>query len=305
MLRDAAGRLGIRPALPRDRRVLVLVAVSVATAAIWAYALLPGARQLELTILDVGEGLSMVLRTPSGRTMVVDCGTSSWRDDESVGTKLVAPYLQSLGVDTIDVAVLTHPHADHLVGYAGLLAAKPAKLVLDIGQKSRSPYYKRFLRAVKACGARYRIARRGQSLDMGDGIVVHVLNPDPARRYENLNDKSIAMRVVFKQVAFLLAGDTQETAESYMLRSRMPLRSDVLQVGHHGSDGGTTSEWIAAVRPRVAVVSCGRRNEYGHPSRDVVRRLTASGARVFRTDKDGAVCVTTDGREIRVRRFGR
>ena len=96
----------------RDRRFVILAAAALATAAIWANALLSARPQLELTILDVGEGLCAVVRTPSGKTLVVDCGTSSWRDDESVGRKLVAPYLQSLGVDIIDVAVHTHPHAD-------------------------------------------------------------------------------------------------------------------------------------------------------------------------------------------------
>ncbi|MGB9619737.1 MAG: ComEC/Rec2 family competence protein [Armatimonadota bacterium] len=305
MCRDAGRRLAGRLTLPRDRRTLLLAAAVAATAAVWVYALLPGGQYLELTVLDVGEGLCAVVRTPAGRAMVVDCGTSSWRDSESVGARLVAPYLQSRGIDVIDVAVLTHPHADHVIGYAGLLEAKPARLVLDIGQRSRSPHYKRFLRAAKACQATYRIARRGQSIDMGSGVTVQILNPDPARHYEDLNNKSVALRIVFKRVAFLLAGDTEGPAERYMLQSKMPLRSEVLQVGHHGSDAGTTSEWLAAVRPRIAVISCGRGNHYGHPSRDVIRRLVQRGILVYRTDKDGAICVTTDGRAIGVRRFGR
>jgi competence protein ComEC len=287
----------------RDRRFVILAVAALATAAIWANALLTAGPQLELTILDVGEGLCAVVRTPGGKTLVVDCGTSSWRDDESVGAKLVASYLQSQGVDIIDVAVLTHPHADHIAGYAGLLEAKPAKLVVDIGQRSASPHYKRFLRAVRACRATYRIARRGQSIDMGGGAIVQVLNPDPVRHYDDLNNKSIALRITYKRVAFVLAGDTEEPAEHYVLQSRTPLRSQVLQVGHHGAAAGTSPEWIAAVRPQIAVISCGRRNEYGHPSLDVIRRLKAAGARVYRTDKDGAVSVTTDGEAIRVRKF--
>ncbi|MCX8053273.1 MAG: MBL fold metallo-hydrolase, partial [Armatimonadetes bacterium] len=162
----ASSRLGVNLAFSGGPRFAILL-VAIATVAIWAYALQPVPPRLELAVLDVGEGLCAVMRTPKGRTMVVDCGTSSWRDDADVGAKLVVPYLQSLGVDIIDVAVLTHPHADHVVGFPGLLELKPAALVLDIGQRSRSPHYRRFLKVVKSCGAKYRIARRGQSIDMG------------------------------------------------------------------------------------------------------------------------------------------
>ncbi|MCX8053783.1 MAG: MBL fold metallo-hydrolase, partial [Armatimonadetes bacterium] len=144
---------------------------------------------------------------------------------------------------------------------------------------------------------------RDRSIDMGSGVIVHILNPDPERHYEDLNNKSIALRIVFKQVAFLLAGDTEHLAERYMLESGMPLRSQVLQVGHHGSEGSSSPEWLAAVRPRVAIISCGRRNQYGHPSRRTVRRLEAFGAKVYRTDRDGAVVVNTDGKTIRIRKF--
>jgi len=287
----------------RDRRVLILAVAALAAAVIWASALLARQDLLDLTILDVGEGLCAVVRTPSGKTLVMDCGTTSWRDGESVGEKLVAPYLQSEGVDVIDVAVLSHPHADHISGYAGLLETKPARLVLDIGVRYRSPNYKRFLRAVKDCRARYRIAKRGQSIDLGGGVSVHILSPDPARRYDDLNNRSIALRITYKHVAFLLAADTEGQAEHYELQSHIPVRAQVLQVGHHGAEAATSPVWLSAVRPQVAIISCGRRNEYRHPSLDVIRRLAVAGARVYRTDKDGAVSVTTDGETIRVRKF--
>lgn len=287
--------------MPSNRRALaVLLTAAVVTAAIWANASLRSRDTLSLTFLDVGEGLCAVMRTPSGRTMVVDCGTSSWRDEDSIGEKVAAPYLQSLGVDTIDVAVLTHPHSDHVSGYAGLLEAKPAKLVLDLGVQYPSPYYKRFLRVVEASGAKYRRARRGQKLDMGDGVLVQVLSPNPVQTYTDLNNRSIVLRITYRKAAFVLAADAEAPAEQPMLESGGPLQAQVLQVGHHGSKGSSSQEWLDAVRPQIAVISCGRRNEYGHPSRSTLRRLTAFGARVYRTDRNGAVQITTDGTKIRV-----
>jgi beta-lactamase superfamily II metal-dependent hydrolase len=246
-----------------------------------------------------------VARTPSGKIIVIDCGTSTWRKSETVGEKLVAPYLKSLGAGAIDVAVLTHPHADHVSGYAGLLRSEPAKLVLDIGARHASPYYIKFLNAVKDCGASYRRAKRGQSLDMGDGVMLYVLSPDPAVTYHDLNNRSIVLRVVFKKVAFLLAADAQADAERHILASGDDVGAQVLQVGHHGSHAGTTPEWLAKVRPQVAVISCARHNEYGHPSREVTDRLRYSGIRYYRTDSDGAVSLTTDGTEIRIRTYRR
>lgn len=286
-----------------DRPRLALIVAAIVTTAVWGYALRPVSPALTVTFLDVGEGLCTVVRTPAGKVMVVDCGTSSWRKSDTIGEKLVAPYLQSMGVDWIDVAVLSHPHSDHISGYAGLLRLKPPKLVLDLGAKHASPHYRAFLTEVKRSGAKYRTARSGQSIEMGDGVVVQVLSPDPAGLYSDLNNRSIVLRVVYGEVAILLAADAEGEAEERMLDSRAEVRSDVLQVGHHGAAAGTTPRWLGSVEPRIAVISCGHRNQYGHPSAEVLGRLEASGARIYRTDRHGAVSITTDGRTLKARTF--
>lgn len=289
--------------MPRDAKRLVLVALAIACLGIWSYALVPRQSQLELTYLDVGEGLCGVMRTPSGKTVVLDCGTSSWRNSGSIGGKLVAPYLQQFGIGNIDVAILSHPHADHVSGYAGLIKAQPPKIVLDIGARHATPEYERFLQAVKDSGATYRIARRGQSINLGDGVRVDVLNPDRSARYSDLNERSMVLRVRFQKVAMLLCADVGRETEKRLLESGDCVRAQVMQVGHHGSKTSSTAEWLAAVRPKVAIISCGRGSEYGHPARDVLARLRGAGSRIYRTDIHGAVCVTTDGTTISVRAF--
>ncbi|MCE5200488.1 MAG: ComEC/Rec2 family competence protein [Armatimonadota bacterium] len=288
----------------RDRRLIVISVVALVALSVWAYALLPVGRTLELTVMDVGEGLCVVMRAPSGKVMVMDCGTGSWRRSESVGKSVVAPYLQRMGKGSIDVAVLSHPHADHVSGYAGLLKQIPAKLVLDTGARCRSPQYKRFLKAVKRCKASYRIAKRGQTIDMGGGTIVQVLSPTPGKRYCDLNNRSIVLRVVYKHAAIVLAADAGEEAENEILASHLPVRAQVLQVGHHGGHDSSSASWIAAVKPSAAIISCGWNNDYGHPSREVVNRLQSSGARVYRTDRDGAVSITTDGETVEVHSYG-
>ena len=273
------------------------------TAAIWIAAALPGEPSLDVTFLDVGDGLCVIVRSPAGKTLVMDCGTASWRQSDTIGEKLVAPYLQSLGIDTIDVAVLSHPHADHVSGYAGLLRAKPAKLVLDIAATHPSPHYRQFLEQVKESGARYRIARRGQTIDLGGGAIAHVLHPDPNARCSDLNNNSIVLRIVYRGVAVLLAADTGEEAEREILDSGLDLRSDILQVGHHGSERASTPEWLERVQPKIAVISCAGRSRYGHPDRETLDRLASMEARVYMTAKHGAVAISTDGETVRVRRF--
>lgn len=272
-----------------------------AAAGLWLSVLLTAPRNLQITFLDVGDGLCTVVRTPAGRTLLMDCGTSSWGDhNAAVGPKLVAPYLQRLGLNWIDVAVLSHPHSDHDCGFPGLLKVEPAKLVVDCGVRSRSPEYKAFLKAVKDAHARYRTARRGQVIDMGDGVRAQILGPSPNKRYTDLNDRSIVLRVTYRRVVVLLAGDASDEAEQEMLKAGLNVRAQVLQVGHHGSRQATSAQWLAAVRPGIAVISCARRSRYHFPSRLVTDRLRGCGARTYTTGQSGAVTITTDGETIRV-----
>lgn len=289
------------PARLRDPRRLVLANAIVFAAAIWAYALYPVVPRLTLTVLDVGEGLCAVVRTPCGKTIVVDCGTCSWRESHNLGSKLVAPYLQSIGVNVIDLAVLTHPHSDHISGYASLLGQLPAKTVLDIGPDPDCPDYEGFIRMVHKCQAKHYVARSGQVFVSPEGVQIQILNPDVSRSYEDLNNKSIALRIVYKQVAFLVAGDVEEQGENYIIQSFSHLQSEVLVVGHHGAHKSCSPQWLAAVKPLIAIISCGRNNPHGHPSPLVIQRLRSFGIRTYRTDINGAVMASTDGKSVSIR----
>jgi competence protein ComEC len=286
--------------MPHDSRTRFLVIAGLVAVAVWLSVAFSGPRPLEVTFFDVGDGLCAFVYTPSGKALIVDCGSSSWRDNSSIGRKLVVPYLQSLGLDGIDAAVLTHPHADHVSGFPGLLKMEPARLVLECGADNAGPEHKAFLKAVKASHARYRIARRGQVLDMGDGVRARILDPSADIDYTNLNDNSIVMRITYKRVAVLLAADAGNAAEHDIIDSGADVRAQVLQVGHHGSRDATSPEWLSAVHPRIAVISCARHSHYGFPSRQVLDRLASFGARTYPTGQYGAVTISTDGDSISV-----
>ena len=281
----------------------MLVLLCALAVVVWLIALLPRPRTMNVTFFDVGDGLCTLVRTPSGRTLVVDCGTSSWRNTSSVGPRLVAQYLQSQGISSIDALILTHPHSDHLSGIPGLLRLEPARLVMDAGDGGRTTEYWAFVRARRACRARYRRLTRGQTLDMGDGVTAHVLSPAPDSSFADDNDQSIVLRIRYGGTSVLLEGDAGEEAEKRMIASDANLRAQVLQVGHHGSAHSTTPQWLSRVRPSVAIISCSSRSRYGFPSRRVLDRLTSCGVRTYTTARSGAVTVTTDGASIRVGTF--
>lgn len=285
----------------RDNRTRLLSIAALIAIVTWISALLPGEGRLRVTFLDVGDGQCVVVCTPSGRILVDDCGTSGRRDTTSLGSKLVAPYLQSQGLDSIDVAVLSHPHSDHLSGMAGLLRLEPASLVLDCGTKRCSPEYNSFRKAFKASHSRYRIARRGQTLDMGDGVKVQILSPSPNADYSDLNNEATVLRVTYKRIAILIDADAGNEAERDMLDAHENVRGQVLLVGHHGSKDATSPEWLAAVQPSIAVISCARRSRYGFPARQTLDRLSSRGVRTYTTGQSGAVTVSSDGESINVR----
>jgi competence protein ComEC len=144
-------------------------------------------------------------------------------------------------------------------------------------------------------GVAYRKAVRGQILDFGDGVRAQVLAPGPAVLPGGANNASVVLRVTYGKASLLLTGDAETPEEDDMLRSSQPVACDVLKAGHHGSRTSSSPELLAAAHPKIAIVSVGKHNLYGHPSPEVLARLAQAGARIYRTDESGAVTCATDG----------
>lgn len=258
----------------------------------------PGHQSLLLTFIDVGQGDSAIVRTPGGRTVLIDGGGNPGNPDSDViGPRVVEPLLRRYGISRIDLVVLTHPHDDHLKGLLAILKDFKVDEVLDPGIPHRSHGYREFLLDVREKHISYHRAVRGQVINFGDGVTASVLNP---RRpmlegtADDTNNNSIVLQFRYGHWKALFTGDAGAEAEEDMLSSGKDVRSDVLKVGHHGSATSTSDLWLDAVHPRVAVISVGRRNAFGHPSVLTMDRLRKHGVRIYRTDRDGAVCVTID-----------
>lgn len=257
----------------------------------------------ELHMIDVGQGDALALRTRAGRWIVIDAGRA-WRGGDA-GARTVVPYLAHRGGD-VALFVMSHPHADHVGGAASLLAMLHPARFLDPGYAGGSAPYIAALRAARREAIPWRRVHPGDSLVV-DEAVVTMLAPDSAWT-SALDDANLASAVMMIRVGntrFLFTGDAEAAEEEWLLR-RGPdaLAADVLKVGHHGSRTSTTPAFLDAVRPRIALVSVGDHNTYGHPSAEVMAALDAAGASVLRTDRLGTVVVRTDGRSLEVEARG-
>jgi len=272
-----------RPAL------IALAAMSVA-----AFAPAPSDGRLEVHMIDVGQGDAVAVRTPRGRWLLFDAGRGD--DKRDAGRTTIVPYLRARG-GPLAMFVLSHPHADHAGGAASVLKAMRPALYLDAAFAGGSTPYRESLAAASALGVAWRRARAGEIIEV-DGVTVRILAPDSAwtAHLHDPNLASVVVRLEYRGATVLLTGDAEAPEEQWLMdRAPALLRADILKVAHHGSGTSSTDEWLAAVRPRVALVSVAARNFYGHPDPAVMRRLRDAGAAVLRTDQLGNVVMSTDG----------
>ncbi|HSC44385.1 MAG TPA: DNA internalization-related competence protein ComEC/Rec2 [Candidatus Acidoferrum sp.] len=268
---------------------------------------------LELNVLDVGQGDSLFLVSPAGHTLLVDAAgpfTDPYHKSETRGADpgedAVSPYLWSRGFQQIDIVALTHAHQDHLGGLPAILENFRVNN-LWIGREVELPQQRQLEALAILHGTKVLHELRGDHLDW-DGTQLDFLWPQivpqevaPSAK----NDDSLVFHIAYGQRSFLLPGDAEKAAERAILSESSPqeLRADILKIGHHGSKNSTTPEFLDAVQPKLAVISAGEENPYGHPNPALLDRLEQAGIPTLRTDKNGAIHIATDGKQIQVSCF--
>ncbi|MGI6402775.1 MAG: ComEC/Rec2 family competence protein [Oscillospiraceae bacterium] len=247
---------------------------------------------LEVHFLDVGQAESILILAPE-KTVLIDAGENDQGD-------LVVRYLKEQGVSSIDLLIGTHPHSDHIGGMDVVLSKMPVEtVILPMLPDELIPSTVTFtdlLKAIDEAGLEITPALPGDRYDLGGGALLAILGP--LQDYDNLNSMSVVSRISFGSTSFLFTGDMEKDAERDLVKQEVPLASTVLSVGHHGSKTSSRQDFLEAVQPKLAVISCGLDNSYGHPHREVMERLDALGIRVLRTDLDGTVVLTSDGKTI-------
>ena len=249
--------------------------------------------ELELRVFDVGQGDAILLRLGES-ALLVDAGP-----DPETARGVLLPRLARLGVAGLEGLVLTHADADHIGGAADILKALPVATVWMASSRQDHPLLSVIRAAARQGGARIKEPVDGQALEWHPALSVEMSIAAPSVASGD-NNQSTVLHVRYGDADFLLTGDIERAAERVLVDAVGSLEADVLKVAHHGASTSSSPEFLAAVKPQVAVISAGLGNAFNHPRDDVLRRLRAAGARVFRTDLAGDVVVRTDGHVITV-----
>ena len=256
------------------------------------YALVGDEGELRVSFIDVGQGDSEFIELPNGETLLIDAGTNETGAD-------VVSYISSLGYTSIDYVVGTHPHEDHIGGLDDVIRTFDVESVYMPKVTADTKTFEDVLDAVDEKGLTINTAKAGVTLVDGDGLSVKMLAP-VLDEYDNTNDYSAVIRIVYDDTSFIFMGDAEQYAEDLITGD---VDSDVLKVGHHGSSTSTGEAFLERVSPSYAVISCGLGNSYGHPHTETIEKL--GGIPVFRTDEMGTIVATSDGSEISFRTLGK
>ena len=246
--------------------------------------------KLTVDFIDVGQGDAILVRSPQGLAMLIDAGDNTEEDR-------MVQFLQDKGIKKLDYVIGTHPHADHIGGLDKVIRT------FDIGQiympkkAHTTKTFKDVLLAVKEKGYKIQTAKAGVTLDLGEGVEVQMVAP-VRDTYEDMNDYSAVIRLSYGDTSFLFTGDAEKISEDQMLDGKYPLQSTVLKVGHHGSITSTTDEFLKAVSPTFGVISSQKDNSYGHPHKEIIKKLEKENVTYYDTQDHGTVTAITDGETI-------
>jgi len=284
------------------RRIMIALSALVAGALIVVAPVHGETGTLSIVALDVGQGDGIVIRTPHGHTLMIDTGGRleiGANDEESsaeiVGERIVVPYLIRSGVRHVDGIILTHPHGDHVGGCAPILRELGADWIADSGQTYAGHAYRDCIGTARAEHVPIREPRAGDVWHTDDGVTLRFLAPSEpyiADSGDDVNENSIVVMLEYEAFRALFMGDAGQNTEARLLAGSADLQATLLKVGHHGSAYASTPAFVSAVHPKIAIISVGRRNHFGHPAPRTLATLRNAGTIVFRTDQCGAVTIT-------------
>ncbi len=262
-------------------------------------------KNMKVTAIDVGQGSSTLVQMPAGKVMLVDGGGFP-AGSFDVGKYVVAPFLWHERINKIDIVVLTHPHPDHLNGLLYIVSNFKVGEVWTNGDDSNTDNYREFKKIIDKKRINHRAVSEVTETLKLNGVAIDFLNPvrpdehffESPRQFEAENNRSVVMKITYGNVSFILPGDISEMSENRIVNKFRNIRSQVLFIPHHGGSTSSSETFIERIHPEIAVVSCGIDNIYKFPHTEVLKRYSMIGTKIYRTDKNGAVAIVTDGRKV-------
>ncbi|MBU5674707.1 ComEC/Rec2 family competence protein [Paenibacillus brevis] len=245
---------------------------------------------LRVIFLDVGQGASQLLISPSGKTMLIDGGNNNQE-------QVMLDYLEKYEIGRIDVMIGTHPDADHIGGLDRVIDQHDIGAIYMPKIQANTKTFESLLESIQRKGLKVKTAKAGVVPNWDEEVQVQMLAP--VKTSDDSNNMSAVLKVTYGEVSFLLTGDAERESEKLMLESGADLQADVLLVGHHGSKSSTSASFLERVRPQVGVIQVGE-NSYGHPKEEILNRLGKAGVKVYRNDLHGSIEISTNGEQIEV-----
>lgn len=273
--------------------------------------------RLSVTFLDVGQGDSALISFPNGKLMLLDSGGTIPRelrfhegeeifieDRISIGEAAVSPYLWQLGIKKLDYIAASHGHSDHTQGFEDIGKSFEIGEAITGVIPTNDPQFDAFRNAAIFNNASIKSWRRGDKFEI-DGVKIEVVAPfeDALKADVSANNQSLVFRIQFGERSFLLTGDAEKEVERRLILEAQNLSADVLKVGHHGSRTSSTSEFLARVQPKYAVISVADPSPFDHPHPETMEGLRNIGAKILQTSKCGAITISTDGKDLQVKTF--
>ena len=240
-------------------------------------------------IIDVGQADSILITTQSNKNMLIDGG-----DENSA--KIIKSYLKNKKVKTLDVVVATHPDSDHIGSLDDIIDNFDVEKIYMPKQTTNSECYINFIDSCNKKNLKVNYLSKDDSFNLDKYTEIYVLSPDYIT--DNNNSNSIVLNISYKNNNFLFTGDCEESNEMDMINSYDLENIDFLKVAHHGSSTSSSLEFLKEISPSIAVISCGYKNDYGHPHRSTLQNLESVNAKVFRTDVNGSMQFYSDGNKI-------
>ncbi|WP_415336596.1 ComEC/Rec2 family competence protein [Clostridium perfringens] len=250
----------------------------------------PKDSELMISYMDVGQGDAAYIKV-NGNDILIDAGPRS-------NSKELLEQLKAKNIDDFELVIATHPHEDHIGGMVDVFKEYEVKAFYSPKITHTTKTYENLVKAVKDEGLKTKELKGGMVIDLGEGAKFEVFTPQKSE-YEELNDYSPIMKLSFGDTSYLFTGDAEKLAEEEALaKYKTSLDSDVIKFGHHGSSSSSSNAFIEAVSPKYGIISCAKDNKYGHPHSETLDIIKKYNIKTFRTDTDGEIILTSDGKSI-------